>query len=61
ETYVMYQELILHCQERREKMMEMQRFLSASNVVVESFKLLKELQDDDLEKSREMMLQSCYL
>ncbi|GJX53457.1 hypothetical protein Tco_0281826 [Tanacetum coccineum] len=39
-------------------MMEMQRFLSASNVVVECFKLLKELQDDELEKSREMMLQS---
>nr|GEU41970.1 hypothetical protein [Tanacetum cinerariifolium] len=36
-------------------------FLSASNVVVECFKLLKELQDDELEKSREMMLQSCYL
>ncbi|GKA62667.1 hypothetical protein Tco_0762186 [Tanacetum coccineum] len=42
-------------------MMEMQRFLSASNVVVESFKLLKELQDDELEKSREMMLQSYFL
>ncbi|GJR74121.1 hypothetical protein Tco_0086486 [Tanacetum coccineum] len=42
--------------ERREQMMEMQRFLSASNVVVESFKLLKELQDDELEKYRKMML-----
>ncbi|GJT53514.1 hypothetical protein Tco_0988568 [Tanacetum coccineum] len=31
------------------------RFLSGSNVVVESFKLLKELHDDELEKSREMM------
>ncbi|GKB14713.1 hypothetical protein Tco_0848636, partial [Tanacetum coccineum] len=34
-------------------------FLFAYNVVVESFKLIKELQDDELEKSREMMLQSC--
>nr|GEW20532.1 retrovirus-related Pol polyprotein from transposon TNT 1-94 [Tanacetum cinerariifolium] len=33
-------------------------FLFASNVVVECFKLLKELQDDELEKSMEMMLQS---
>nr|GEW18375.1 retrovirus-related Pol polyprotein from transposon TNT 1-94 [Tanacetum cinerariifolium] len=32
-------------------------FLFASNVVVECFKLLKELQDDELEKSMEMMLQ----
>nr|GEY96064.1 hypothetical protein [Tanacetum cinerariifolium] len=61
ETYVMCQELIVRCQERREQMIEMQRFLSASNVVVESFKLLKELQDNELEKSKEMMLQSCYL
>nr|GEU71228.1 hypothetical protein [Tanacetum cinerariifolium] len=30
-------------------------FLFASNVVVECFKLLKDLQDDDLEKSREML------
>ncbi|GJS37757.1 hypothetical protein Tco_0536139 [Tanacetum coccineum] len=55
ETYVMYQELNVRCQERREKMMEMQRLLSRFNVVVESFKLLKELQDDEFEKSREMM------
>ncbi|GKC63158.1 hypothetical protein Tco_1095756, partial [Tanacetum coccineum] len=45
ETYVMCQELNVRCQERREKMMEMQRLLSRFNVVVESFKLLKELQD----------------
>nr|GEW00345.1 hypothetical protein [Tanacetum cinerariifolium] len=36
-------------------MTEMQSFLSGSNVAVESFKLLKELQDDELEKSRKMM------
>ncbi|GJW01313.1 hypothetical protein Tco_1556564 [Tanacetum coccineum] len=31
-----------------------------SNCLID-FKLLKELQDDELEKSREMMLQSCYV
>ncbi|GJZ56692.1 hypothetical protein Tco_0862144 [Tanacetum coccineum] len=49
------EKLTVRCQERQEQMMEMQRFLSGSNVVVESFKLLKELQDDELEKSREMI------
>ncbi|GJV43757.1 hypothetical protein Tco_1428293 [Tanacetum coccineum] len=43
--------------QEEKQMMEMQKFLSASNVVIECFKLLKELQDDELEKSREMMLQ----
>nr|GEW68615.1 transposase, MuDR, MULE transposase domain protein [Tanacetum cinerariifolium] len=55
ETYVMCQELIIRCQERREQIMKIQRFLSGSNVVVESFKLLKELQDDELDKYRKMM------
>ncbi|GJW32693.1 hypothetical protein Tco_0052725 [Tanacetum coccineum] len=40
-------------------MMEMQRFSSASNVIVECFKLLKELQDDELEKSRDMISSCC--
>ncbi|GKD09946.1 hypothetical protein Tco_1189631 [Tanacetum coccineum] len=43
EMYVMCQEWIIRCQERREQMMEMQRFLFGSNVAVESFKLLKDL------------------
>ncbi|GKD07025.1 hypothetical protein Tco_1186710 [Tanacetum coccineum] len=55
ETYVMCQELIVHCQERQEQLMEMQRFLSGSNVVFEYFNLLKDLQDDELGKSKEMM------
>nr|GEX47953.1 F-box domain-containing protein [Tanacetum cinerariifolium] len=36
-------------------MMEMQRFLYGLNVVAQSFKLLKELHDDELEKSKDMM------
>ncbi|GJT10997.1 hypothetical protein Tco_0858039 [Tanacetum coccineum] len=49
------------CLEQEKKLLEEKRFRLEeakrlrSNVVVESFKLHKELQDDELEKSREMM------
>ncbi|GKA73181.1 hypothetical protein Tco_0779397 [Tanacetum coccineum] len=54
ETYVMCQELTIHCQERHEQIMELQRLI-VSTVAVESLRLLRELQDDELEKSKGMM------
>ncbi|GJT41816.1 hypothetical protein Tco_0941681 [Tanacetum coccineum] len=54
ETYVMCQELTVRCQERREKIVEMQRLIR-SNVAAESVRLLRELQDDEFEKARGMM------
>ncbi|GKG28848.1 hypothetical protein Tco_0416213 [Tanacetum coccineum] len=48
ETYAMYQELNVRCQERQEKMMEMQSFLYVSTILAESYNLLKELQDCEL-------------
>ncbi|GJX96511.1 hypothetical protein Tco_0352309 [Tanacetum coccineum] len=54
-TYAMCQELNVHCQERQEQMMEMQSFLHVLTVLAESYNLLKELQDYELEKCRELM------
>ncbi|GJZ81580.1 phospholipase-like protein [Tanacetum coccineum] len=55
ETYVTCQEFNVHCQERREQMIEMQPFLHVSTVFANSYNLLKELQDYELEKCRELM------
>nr|GEY15524.1 hypothetical protein [Tanacetum cinerariifolium] len=44
-TYTMCQELNVHCQERKEQMMEMQSFLHVSTGLAASYNLLKELQD----------------
>ncbi|GJZ67847.1 hypothetical protein Tco_0631087 [Tanacetum coccineum] len=55
ETYAMCQQLIVRCQERREQMLETQIFLHVSIVLAESYKLLKELQDYELEKCTELM------
>ncbi|GJR24953.1 phospholipase-like protein [Tanacetum coccineum] len=49
-TYAMCQELNVHCQERQEQMMEMQSFLHVLTVLAESYNLLKELYDYELEK-----------
>ncbi|GJX18981.1 hypothetical protein Tco_0221658 [Tanacetum coccineum] len=50
DTYASCQVLNLRCQERREQMIEMQPFLHLSPVLAESYNLLKELQDYELEK-----------
>ncbi|GJR85914.1 hypothetical protein Tco_0209925 [Tanacetum coccineum] len=55
ETYVTCQEFNVHCQERREQMIEMQSFLHVSTLLVDSYNLLKDLQDYELEKCRELM------
>ncbi|GKB83233.1 hypothetical protein Tco_0950128, partial [Tanacetum coccineum] len=55
ETYVTCQEFNVRCQERREQMIEMQPFLHVSTVLADSYNLLKELQDYELEKCRELM------
>ncbi|GJX84508.1 hypothetical protein Tco_0335282 [Tanacetum coccineum] len=55
ETYASCQVLNLRCQERREQMIEMQPFLHLSPVLAESYNLLKELQDYELEKCRDLM------
>ncbi|GKA78946.1 hypothetical protein Tco_0785483 [Tanacetum coccineum] len=55
DTYASCQVLNLRCQERREQMIEMQPFLHLSHVLAESYNLLKELQDYELEKCRDLM------
>ncbi|GJS58841.1 reverse transcriptase domain-containing protein [Tanacetum coccineum] len=55
DTYASCQVLNLRCQERREQMIEMQPFLHLSTVLAESYNLLKELQDYELEKCRDLM------
>ncbi|GKA70567.1 phospholipase-like protein, partial [Tanacetum coccineum] len=55
DTYASCQVLNLCCQERREQMIEMQPFLHLSTVLPESYNLLKELQDYELEKCRDLM------
>ncbi|GKA23544.1 phospholipase-like protein [Tanacetum coccineum] len=55
DTYASCQVLNLRCQERREQMIEMQPFLHLSPVLAESYNLLKELQDYELEKCRDLM------
>nr|GEX16355.1 hypothetical protein [Tanacetum cinerariifolium] len=55
ETYVTCQEFNVRCQERREQMIDMQPFLHVSTVLADSYNLLKELQDYELEKCRELM------
>ncbi|GKA63562.1 pentatricopeptide repeat-containing protein [Tanacetum coccineum] len=49
ETYVTCQEFNVRCQERREQMIEMQPFLHVT-VLTDSYNLLKDLQDYELEK-----------
>ncbi|GJT96000.1 phospholipase-like protein [Tanacetum coccineum] len=56
ETYAMCHELNVRCEDRREQMIEMQSFL---HVLVESYNLLKELQDYELEKCMELMKSIC--
>ncbi|GJW40988.1 phospholipase-like protein [Tanacetum coccineum] len=55
DTYASCQVLNVRCQERREQMIEMQPFLHLSTVLAESYNLLKELQDYELEKCRDLM------
>ncbi|GJU52221.1 phospholipase-like protein [Tanacetum coccineum] len=55
ETYVTCQEFNVRCQERREQMIEMQPFLHVSTILADSYNLLKELQDYELEKCRDLM------
>nr|GEW15237.1 phospholipase-like protein [Tanacetum cinerariifolium] len=55
ETYVTYQEFNVCCQKRREQMIEMQPFLHVLTVLADSYNLLKDLQDYELEKCRELM------
>nr|GEV32572.1 phospholipase-like protein [Tanacetum cinerariifolium] len=54
DTYVTCQQLTVRCQERREQIVELQT-LVGSNVAAEAVRLLRELQDDDLEKAKGMM------
>ncbi|GKA42885.1 hypothetical protein Tco_0735545 [Tanacetum coccineum] len=51
----MCQQLHVRCHERREQMLEMQSFLHVSTSLAESYKLLEELQDFELEKCRDLM------
>ncbi|GJV06360.1 hypothetical protein Tco_1344016 [Tanacetum coccineum] len=55
-TLASCQVLNLRCQERREQMIEMQPFLHLSPVLAESYNLLKELQDYELEKSSPLVM-----
>ncbi|GJX35618.1 hypothetical protein Tco_0247175 [Tanacetum coccineum] len=55
DTYAMCQQLHVRCYERREQMLEMQSFLHVSTSLAESYKLLEELQDFELEKCRDFM------
>ncbi|GJS10946.1 phospholipase-like protein, partial [Tanacetum coccineum] len=55
DTYAMCQQLHVRCHERREQMLEMQSFLHVSTSLAESYKLLEELQDFELEKCRDLM------
>ncbi|GJY01530.1 phospholipase-like protein [Tanacetum coccineum] len=55
ETYAMCLELNVRCEERREQMIKMQSFLHVSTLLAESYNLLKELQNYELEKCRELM------
>ncbi|GJR41692.1 hypothetical protein Tco_1309795 [Tanacetum coccineum] len=55
ETYVTCQEFNVHCQERREQMIEMQPFLHVLTILADSYNLLKELQDYELDKCRKLM------
>ncbi|GKB00585.1 phospholipase-like protein [Tanacetum coccineum] len=55
DTYAMCQQLHVHCHERREQMLEMQSFLHVSTSLAESYKLLEELQDFELEKCMDLM------
>ncbi|GKF26879.1 hypothetical protein Tco_0082773 [Tanacetum coccineum] len=55
ETYAMSQELNVRCQERQEQIMEMQSFLHVSTILAESYNLLKELRDYEIEKCKELM------
>ncbi|GJS31435.1 phospholipase-like protein, partial [Tanacetum coccineum] len=55
DTYAMCQQLHACCHEKREQMLEMQSFLHVSTSLVESYKLLEELQDFELEKCRDLM------
>ncbi|GJX96709.1 hypothetical protein Tco_0352507 [Tanacetum coccineum] len=58
ETYVSCQQLMVQCQERHEKILELQS-LVGSNVAAESVRLLKEFQYNDLVSSRGMMRLIC--
>nr|GEX96646.1 hypothetical protein [Tanacetum cinerariifolium] len=55
ETYVSCQEFNVRCKERREQMIEMQPFLHVLTVLADSYNLLKELQNYDLDKCRELI------
>ncbi|GJY74072.1 hypothetical protein Tco_0478503 [Tanacetum coccineum] len=55
ETYVTCHEFNVHCQERREQMIEMQPFLHVSTLLADSYSLLKDLQDYELEKCKDLM------
>nr|GEW17359.1 phospholipase-like protein [Tanacetum cinerariifolium] len=55
DTYAMCQQLHVRCHEWREQMLEMQSFLHVSTSLAESYKLLEELQDFELEKCRECL------
>ncbi|GJT00563.1 hypothetical protein Tco_0821732 [Tanacetum coccineum] len=55
DTYAMCQQFHVCCHERREQMLEMKSFLHVSTSLTESYKLLEELQDFELEKCRDLM------
>nr|GEU65754.1 hypothetical protein [Tanacetum cinerariifolium] len=55
EPYITCQEFNIRFQERREQIIEMQPFLHVSTILAGSYNLLKELQDYELEKCRELM------
>nr|GEU63715.1 hypothetical protein [Tanacetum cinerariifolium] len=55
DTYEKCQQLHVRCHERREKMLKMQSFLHVSTSLAESYKLLEELQDFELEKYRDLV------
>nr|GEV39567.1 phospholipase-like protein [Tanacetum cinerariifolium] len=50
DTYAMCPKLYVRCHERREQMLKMQSFLHVLTSLAESYKLLEELQDFELEK-----------
>ncbi|GKA09538.1 phospholipase-like protein [Tanacetum coccineum] len=54
-TYAMCQQFHVCCHERRDKMLKMQSFLHVSTSLAQSYKLLEELQDYELEKCRDLM------
>ncbi|GKD76264.1 hypothetical protein Tco_1334546, partial [Tanacetum coccineum] len=52
---VLVKDMMVKLFERQEQMIEMQSFLHVSTVLAESYNLLKELQDYELEKCNELM------